>query len=74
MDNRNIKRIILRNTIQCKHCGDVIESKYTHDYQECSCGMCAVDGGCEYLRRCYKNSPEEDYIDLSETKEISNKH
>ena len=67
MDNRK-KRIIVRNAIQCKHCGDVIESNDTHDYQECSCGTCAVDGGHEYLRRCYKNSIDEDYVDLSETK------
>lgn len=67
MDNRNTKRIIIRNAIQCKHCGDIIESMYTHDFKQCSCGACAVDGGHEYLRRCYKNSIEDDYIDLSET-------
>lgn len=69
MDKRKSRRIIVRNAIQCKHCGDIIESTYTHDYQECSCGACAVDGGHEYLRRCYKNSIEDDYADLSETRD-----
>lgn len=67
------KRIIVRNAIQCKHCGDIIESCYTHDFQTCSCGACSVDGGHDYLRRCYKTFPEEDYIDLSETKENQSK-
>ena len=58
---------ILRNVIQCKHCGDVIESIDCHDFVTCSCGCCSVDGGHDYLRRCFKNSEEEDYIDLSET-------
>lgn len=57
---------ITRNAIQCKHCGDVIESYSVHDFKYCSCESCAVDGGHEYLRRCFKNSPEEDIIELSE--------
>lgn len=58
-----IKRI-LSNKIKCNHCGDVIESKTVHDYKECSCGSVAVDGGRDYLRRNFKNSPA-DYHDLS---------
>lgn len=53
---------ITRNIIQCKHCGDIIESKYTHDFKFCSCGKVAVDGGLAYLRRCGEPN---DYIDLS---------
>lgn len=56
---------IKRNAVQCRHCGDVIESRNVHDYVTCSCGTCSVDGGLEYLRRCYKNS-REDYIELAE--------
>ena len=41
---------IIRNAIKCKNCGDVIESKYRHDYKECSCGSCFVDGGHDYFR------------------------
>ena len=57
---------IIRNAIRCKHCGDVIESRSVHDFKSCSCGASAVDGGLEYLRRCAKNSMEEDFEDISE--------
>ena len=60
---------IIRNAIQCKHCGDVIESTYRHDFVTCSCGYCSVDGGLDYFRRGFMHSKEEDYIDLSETLE-----
>lgn len=39
------------NKIKCKICGDVIESTSVHDFRECSCGACYVDGGRQYLRR-----------------------
>ena len=57
---------IIKNVIKCKHCGDVIESTYRHDFVTCTCGCCSVDGGLDYLRRSFKNSEEEDFIDLSE--------
>ena len=57
---------IIRNAIQCKHCGETIESVNVHDYVTCSCGACSVDGGHDYLRRSYATSPKDDYIDLSE--------
>ena len=65
-----MKRII-RNAIQCNNCGDIIESTYRHEYVECKCGACAVDGGHDYLRRCFKDKGC--YTDLSETVEISEK-
>lgn len=43
---------ILKNAIKCKNCGDIIESKSTHDFVTCSCQTCSVDGGLSYLRRC----------------------
>ena len=46
-----MKEKIIRNRIRCKKCGDIIESKYTHDFKECRCKSCFVDGGHEYLRR-----------------------
>lgn len=64
---RNIMIKIIRNAIKCNHCSDVIESTHRHQFVTCSCGCCSVDGGLDYLRRCFKNSPEEDYADLSET-------
>lgn len=63
--------IILRNAIKCNHCGDVIESYSVHDFKYCSCETVFVDGGHEYLRRGFKNSPE-DFTDLSETKTVIN--
>ena len=42
---------ILKNCIQCRKCGDTIESKSVHDFVTCSCGACSVDGGLDYLRR-----------------------
>lgn len=42
---------IIRNRIRCKHCGDIIESKSTHDFKLCSCGKVAIDGGRSYLKR-----------------------
>jgi hypothetical protein len=55
------------NKIRCKHCGDVIESKYRHDFKKCSCGLVGVDGGTAYLRRCFRHSPEKDFEELSES-------
>lgn len=60
-------RIIIKNAIRCKHCGDIIESTYRHDFKFCSCQRCAVDGGLDYLRRC---GDTDDWEDLSEYKEV----
>ena len=58
---------IIKNAIQCKLCGEVIESTHCHEYVHCKCGACAVDGGHSYLRRCFKD--KDCYIELSETVE-----
>ena len=55
---------IIRNMARCKLCGDIIESKSTHDFRRCSCGAVAVDGGKSYLRRV---GYPENFEDLSET-------
>lgn len=60
---------IISNKIQCKHCGEIIESKHIHEFVTCKCETCSVDGGHYHLSRSYKNSPEEDYIELSEMEE-----
>ena len=54
---------IIKNAIKCNHCGDIIVSAHRHNFVTCSCGCCSID----YLRRCFKHSQEEDYIELSET-------
>ena len=64
-------RKIIKNAIQCKLCGEIIESTYRHEYVECKCGACAVDSGHDYLRRSFRD--KDCYIDLSETIEVSAK-
>lgn len=64
---------IIRNAIQCRHCGDIIESTYRHNFATCSCGCCSVDGGLDYLRREFKHSGDEDYTEISETIEVDQK-
>ena len=66
---------ILVNKVRCKKCGDVIESKSTHDFQSCECGAIFIDGGKEYQRygwgtdrnKFIKSEGDEieDYIDFS---------
>ena len=60
-------KILIKNAIRCKYCGDIIESTNCHDFKRCSCQRCAVDGGLDYLRRC---GELDDWEDLSEYKEI----
>jgi hypothetical protein len=67
------KTKIIRNRIRCKVCGEVLESKYTHDFVPCKCYResggskgCVCDGGNEYLRRLFEY--EGIYEDLSETR------
>lgn len=63
---------IVRNAIKCNHCGEVVESKFTHDFKTCKCGRVYVDGGLEYLHRGWTDS-EADYEELSEYgEEITN--
>ena len=62
-------RKIIKNSIKCKLCGDVIESKHRHDFVECKCGACAVDGGHDYLRRHF--SKADCYTDLSVTETVT---
>ena len=59
------RRRIIRNAIQCNHCGDGIESTYRHEFRTCSCGHVSVDGGLDYLRRSFQ-SPD-DFTELSVT-------
>jgi len=52
-----------RNAAQCAKCGDVVESRYRHDFVKCSCGAIFVDGGLDYGRA---GGNPEDFISLSE--------
>lgn len=54
---------LIRNRIKCLKCGDIIESKSRHDWVQCTCGACYVDGGHDYMRI---GGNKEDWEDLSE--------
>lgn len=56
-------KLILRNALECRKCGQIIESKSVHDFVYCSCRSIFVDGGHEYLRR---GGNLEDMIERSE--------
>ncbi|MBR1603549.1 MAG: DUF1653 domain-containing protein [Synergistaceae bacterium] len=56
---------IITNKAKCNICGDIIESRHRHDFKTCSCGNVSVDGGLDYLRRCYKKD-QDSYTELSE--------
>lgn len=53
---------IFSNKIKCKKCGDILESKHTHDFKWCKCNSVAIDGGYDYLKRC---GDLDGYIELS---------
>jgi hypothetical protein len=55
---------LIHNRIKCLKCGDIIESTYRHDFVQCSCGTCFVDGGHDYMRVGFKDYY--DFEDLSE--------
>lgn len=60
------KKKIVINKIKCINCGDILESKTPNDFNRCSCGKVAIDGGHDYLKRI---GNDEDYIELSEVSE-----
>ena len=59
-----MKGKIIRNMAQCLRCGQIIESTYRHDFVTCKCGALSVDGGHDYIRRCFIDA--KDYEELSE--------
>ena len=63
--NREQMSIIV-NKAKCRKCGEIIESKYRHDFVTCKCGTIAIDGGKDYLKRSAKDF--NDIIELSKCK------
>lgn len=53
-----------RNAARCLDCGDVIESKHTHDFVACGCGNIAVDGGPSYARLAGRGIADASYEPL----------
>ena len=59
----------IKNSVKCKMCGQVIESKHITDYIACACGAVAVSGGAVLNRKhCLS---KDQYIDLSECREFT---
>ena len=56
---------LIKNAIRCNVCGEEIESRHVHDFVTCRCGACSVDGGHEYLRRCFRT--RDCFTDISVT-------
>lgn len=61
---------IIENTIRCNHCNTIITSSHVHDMKWCACKKVAVDGGYDYLRRCFVHS-HDDYEELSKLIEVN---
>lgn len=36
--------------LKCKICGFVIKSQHRHDFKQCGCKSCFIDGGTDYCR------------------------
>lgn len=54
--------------IQCLKCGEILESKYRHDFQMCVCdNETFIDGGYEYARVGGKNLNKIKFIAENDT-------
>ena len=50
MDNKLIK-VLTKNSVRCLVCNTILESKYRHNYVQCSCpNQTFTDGGLYYQR------------------------
>ena len=50
MDNKIIK-VLTKNSVRCLVCNTILESKYRHNYVQCSCpNQTFTDGGLYYQR------------------------
>ena len=50
MDNKLIK-VLSKNSVKCLLCNTILESKYRHNYVQCSCpNQTFTDGGLDYQR------------------------
>lgn len=58
------------NALVCPACGDKIFSRAHHDFHSCTCGDISVDGGFEYLRVAFKETPPKSIeLEIDATKE-----
>lgn len=52
-----------KNKARCKLCGDVLESKFRHDFVTCSCTSLSLDGGLAYRRVLWKGGEYDEVVD-----------
>ena len=50
--------------IRCPKCGEKLFSWSRHDFQECSCGHCFIDGGFDYNRIGWEDNDDDKYNDV----------
>jgi len=50
LDEEKMKPWVMQEGIRCKKCGDVIHSRYVHDFRACKCEAVYVDGGRDYTK------------------------
>lgn len=49
--NQETHKVLTRNAVKCLVCNTILESKYRHNYVQCSCpNEVATDGGLDYQR------------------------
>lgn len=46
------------NAAKCLKCGDVIQSRFRHEYVSCKCGDISVDGGTSYIKRSFTEAAQ----------------
>jgi len=63
-----IRNVPIRNRCRCLVCGDVIESRYGHDFVRCGCSATAADGGRAYVRRVFTRLADgrPSYVDIDD--------
>lgn len=56
--------------IQCENCQDIVYSRARHDMRDCTCGKVAIDGGFDYIKISYIESPPSRIeVDVEATRE-----
>lgn len=55
---------IILNSAKCLLCGDVLISRFQHDFVSCRCASLSLDGGLNYLKRVTRTL-DAPYVDLS---------
>lgn len=55
------KQILCKNSVKCLKCNEEIQSKHRHDFVQCKCRSCFVDGGIGFGGYTRMGGNPEDY-------------